>query len=170
MEVVDRSFVRRRDLNQVAHPLSGIPRKENKLDPSRFHDVVIYVCLFVCLFVCISRTADEPQSAIRLPSPPTAAALPSWMWSRMIFQSLPSSRLMGFHHDTSSALLQLVNQWLNFTNSRSHTFHYGSQNKNPGFHKNRTHDFCTTSRCARLTTSKRPLGRRLWLTHIEHVF
>ena len=44
-------------------------------------------------------------------------------------------------------LLQLVNQWLNFTNSRSHAFRYERKNTNPTG-KNRTHDFRTTSRCA----------------------
>ena len=39
----------------------------------------------------------------------------------------------NFHRDASSALLQLVNQWLKCTYSRSHAFRYGSQNKNPDF-------------------------------------
>ena len=46
--------------------------------------------------------------------------------------------------------LQLVNQSLNFTCSRSHAFCYGSQNTNSGFHKNRTNsllDFCTLFMC-----------------------
>ena len=38
---------------------------------------------------------------------------------------------MIFYRDASSALLQLVNQWLKFTCSRSHAFLYGRQNKNP---------------------------------------
>ena len=42
--------------------------------------------------------------------------------------------------------LQLVNQWLNFTYSRSHAFRYERKNINPAG-KNRTHDF-RTSRCA----------------------
>ena len=36
-----------------------------------------------------------------------------------------------FYRDASSALLQLVNQWLNFTYSRSHAFRYERKNKNP---------------------------------------
>ena len=36
-----------------------------------------------------------------------------------------------FHRDASSALLQLVNQWLNFSYSRSHAFRYESKNTNP---------------------------------------
>ena len=51
-----------------------------------------------------------------------------------------------FYRDASSAILQLVNQWLNFTYSRSHAFRYGRKNTNPAG-KNRTHDF-RTSRCA----------------------
>ena len=87
--------------------------------------------LFFLFFVCISLMADGPQHA-RLPIPPTATLpLPSCLWSRRIFPSLPGSRLENFYRDASSALLQLVNQWLNFTYSRSHAFRYGRQNKNP---------------------------------------
>ena len=35
------------------------------------------------------------------------------------------------YRDASSALLQLVNQWLNFTYSRSHAFRYERKNTNP---------------------------------------
>ena len=63
-----------------------------------------------------------------------------------IFPSLPGPRLTTFYRDASLALLQFVNQWLNFTCSRSHTFRYGRKNTNY-VDKNRTHDF-RTSRCA----------------------
>ena len=43
----------------------------------------------------------------------------------------PVHALQFFYRDTSSALLQLVNQWLNFTNSRSHAFRYERKNTNP---------------------------------------
>ena len=59
----------------------------------------------------------------------------------------PVHALQFFYRDASSALLQLVNQWLNFTYSRSHAFRYERKNTNPTFGKNRTHDF-RTSRCA----------------------
>ena len=36
-----------------------------------------------------------------------------------------------FYRDASSALLQLANQWLNFTYSRSHAFRYERKNTNP---------------------------------------
>ena len=36
-----------------------------------------------------------------------------------------------FYRDGSSALLKLVNQWLNFTYSHSHAFRYERKNKNP---------------------------------------
>ena len=52
------------------------------------------------------------------------SSLPSCLWSLRIFPSLPGSRLTIFYRDASSALLQLVNQWLNFTYSRSHAFRY----------------------------------------------
>ena len=40
------------------------------------------------------------------------SSLPSCLWSQRIFPSLPGSRLTIFYRDASSALLQLVNQWL----------------------------------------------------------
>ena len=43
----------------------------------------------------------------------------------------PIHALYFFYRDASSALLQLVNQWLNFTYSRSHTFRYERKNTNP---------------------------------------
>ena len=43
----------------------------------------------------------------------------------------PGSRLTIFCRDASSALLQLVNQWLNFTYSRSHAFRYERKNTDP---------------------------------------
>ena len=51
--------------------------------------------------------------------------------TKRIFPSLPGSRLTIFYRDASSALLQLVNQWLNFTYSRSHAFRYERKNTNP---------------------------------------
>ena len=50
-----------------------------------------------------------------------------------------------FYRDASSALLQLVNQWLNFTYSRR--FPLRKKEHKSYFGKNRTHDF-RTSRCA----------------------
>ena len=58
-------------------------------------------------------------------------SLPSCLWSLRTFPSLAGSRLTIFHRDASSALLQLFNQWLNFTYSRSHAFRYGRKNTNP---------------------------------------
>ena len=45
--------------------------------------------------------------------------------------SPPVHALHFFYRDASSALLQLVNQWLNFTYSRSHAFRYERKNTNP---------------------------------------
>ena len=53
----------------------------------------------------------------------------------------PVHALQFFYRDASSALLQLVNQWLNFTYSRSHAFRYEHKFY---FGKNRTHDFRTS--------------------------
>ena len=43
----------------------------------------------------------------------------------------PVHALHFFYRDASSALLQLVDQWLNFTYSRSHAFRYERKNTNP---------------------------------------
>ena len=43
----------------------------------------------------------------------------------------PVHALQFFYRDASSALLQLFNQWLNFTYSRSHAFRYERKNTNP---------------------------------------
>ena len=76
-----------------------------------------------------------------------------------IFPSLPGSRLTIFYRDASSALLPLVNQWLNFTYSRSHAFRYERKNTNPTLVRIEL----TTSALAgvQVTFYNRPLGRRV---------
>ena len=56
---------------------------------------------------------------------------PSHEWSQGVYPALPSSRLRVFYRDVGSALLHLVNQWLNFSYSRSLAFRYGNKKKNP---------------------------------------
>ena len=80
------------------------------------------------------------------------SSLPSCLWPQRMFPSLPGSRLTIFYRGASSAhFLPLVNQWLNFTYSRSHACRYELplRNKEHKFYfgNNRTHDF-RTSRCA----------------------
>ena len=54
----------------------------------------------------------------------------------------PRFTLTIFYRDASSALLQLVNQWLNFTYSRSHAFRFLRKKEHKSyFGKNRTNDF-----------------------------
>ena len=60
-----------------------------------------------------------------------ASSLPSCLRSQRIFPSLPGSRLAILNRDASSALLQLVNQWLNSTYSRPHAFRYERKNTKP---------------------------------------
>ena len=60
----------------------------------RFWSVTPPTILFFCLFLSISLTADGPQRA-RSPIPLTAT-LPSCLWTRRMFPSLPGSRLMNF--------------------------------------------------------------------------
>ena len=116
---------------------------------------ILTVRQYVCMYVRImSLMADGPQRA-RLPIPRTAT-LPSCLWSLKTFPSLSGSRLINLYRDVSTALLQLVNQWLDFTDSHSHAFRYGKKNTNYVFHKNRTQDF-RISGCTWSPT--RPLGR-----------
>ena len=106
---------------------------------------------------CISIAVDGPPRA-RLPIPSTAATFSSCLycsnvsilpilWSLSFpsclycghyhyhyhqvssHPSLPGSRLKNFYRVASSALLQLVNKWLDFTYSRSHAFCHGRQKK-----------------------------------------
>ena len=91
--------------------------------------------LFFLLFFFVNLTYSRWTSS-----------LPSCLWSIRIFTSLPGSRLTLFYRDASSALLQLVNQWLNFTYSRPR-FPLRKKEHKSYFGKNRTHDF-RTSTCA----------------------
>ena len=83
------------------------------------------------------------------------SSLPSCLWSQRIFPSLPGSRLTIFYRDASSALLQLVNHWLNFTYSRSHAFRYERKNTNPTLVRIEL----TTSVLADVQLTNRPSGR-----------
>ena len=66
-----------------------------------------------------------------LPHSRWTSSLPSSLWPLRIFPSLPGSRLTIFYRDASSSILQLVNQWLKFTYTRSHAVRYGRKNTNP---------------------------------------
>ena len=69
----------------------------------------------------------------------------------------PVHALQFFYRDASSALLQLVNRWLNFTYSRSHAFRYERKNTNPTLVRFEL----TTSVLADVQLiPTRPLGRR----------
>ena len=84
-------------------------------------------------------------------------AVPSCLWSLRIFPSLPGSRLTIFYRDASSALLQLVNRWLNFTYSRSHAFRYERKNTNPTLVRI---ELTTSALAGVQITYYRPIGRR----------
>ena len=101
----------------------------------------MYVWIFVFLFVGISLSADGPQR-VRLPISPTTAMLPSCLPSLkdLPILPLPGPRLRILIAKQVQHSYTLVNQWLNFTWSCPHAFCYESQNKNPGFIKNRTYD------------------------------
>ena len=79
----------------------------------------LYLFLFFSFFSFISLTADGPHHYH-----PACGHKGSSHLS-------PVHALHFFYRDASSALLQLVNQWLNFTYSRSHAFRYERKNTNP---------------------------------------
>ena len=93
-------------------------------------------CLFFFFFFFFNLTYSRWTSS-----------LPSSLWSQRIFPSLPGSRLIIFYRDASSALLQLVNQWLNFYLLTFPRFTLRKKEHKSYVGKNRTHDF-RTSRCA----------------------
>ena len=80
---------------------------------------------------CVGGSTWRATSFFYLTYIRRTSSLPSCLWSLTIFPSLPGSRLTIFYRDASSALLQLVNQWLNFPYSRSDAFRYGRKNTNP---------------------------------------
>ena len=95
----------------------------------------IYVYRYVSIYLCTRYVCRAMYFFIflffyffHLTYSRWTSLLPSCLWSQRIFPSLPGSRLTGFYRDASSALLQLVNQWLNFTYSRSHVFRYERKN------------------------------------------
>ena len=51
------------------------------------------------------------------------------VWSQGILPISPRFTPTSFYRDAGSALLHLVNQWLNFSYSRPHVFRYGNQKK-----------------------------------------
>ena len=76
--------------------------------------------LLVCWHVCLHGKTWLPSVFFfffffNLTSRRWTSSLPSCLWSLRIFPSLPGSRLTIFYRDGSSALLQLVNQRLNFS-------------------------------------------------------
>ena len=82
--------------------------------------ILLVVSFFIYFFYFFHLTYSQWTSS-----------LPSCLWSLRVFPSLPGSRLTFFYRDASSALLQLVNQWLNFTYSRTHAFRYERNNTYP---------------------------------------
>ena len=112
--------------------------------------------LSLFFFFCISLTADGPQRA-RLPIP-TIATLPSCLWSLRIFPSLPDSRLTIFLSRCKLRTLTPRQTMVGFYHLLTFSrFPLRKPEYKSYFEKNRTHDFRTTSKRARLPT--RPLGR-----------
>ena len=108
-------------------------RFKNLLDKRSFHR---FLAQFITILDCVNCTNNINSIFIylfffHLTYSRWTSSLPSCLWSQRIFPSLPGSRLTIFYRDASSALLQLVNQWLNFTYSRFHAFRYERKNTNP---------------------------------------
>ena len=109
----------------------------------------LYFFLFFLLFYFISLIADGPHHYH-----PACGHKGSSHLS-------PVHALQFFYRDASSALLQLINQWLNFTYSRSHAFRYERKNTNPTLVRIEL----TTSVLADVQlTYTRPLGRRTMIS------
>ena len=88
----------------------------------------------VILYTYINRHAGTPNETKtkRRAYVRWTSSLPSCLKTLRIFPSLPGSRPTILYLDTGSAFLQIVNQWLNFTCSRSHVyFRYERKNTNP---------------------------------------
>ena len=99
---------------------------------------------------CVHRVVPYPRYIFffNLTCSRWTSALPSCPWSLRIFPSLPGSRLTNFYRDASSALLQLVTQWLHFYLFTFPRFPLRKkEHKSYQYGKNRSHDFCT-SKCA----------------------
>ena len=100
------------------------------VDPYSCHNVMtIHTYIYIYYYIRLSHFFSF--FFFNLTYSRWTSSLPSCLWSLRIFPSLPGSRLTIFYRDASSALLQLVNQWLNFTYSRSHAFRYKRKNTNP---------------------------------------
>ena len=80
---------------------------------SIFHDrnIPLYICLY---FGVVVETALSYLFMYFTYSRWTSS-LPSCLWPLRIFPSLPGSHLTISYRDANSAILQLVNKWLNFT-------------------------------------------------------
>ena len=107
-----------------------IGMEQCKADPCVFRLIKDgVVVMTVCVHVDDITVAEEPEACnflctcllekfqtfvffFNLTYSRWTSSLPFCLWSQRIFPSLPCSRLTFFYRDASSALLQLVNQWL----------------------------------------------------------
>ena len=115
-------------MGEITNPVKRAPRRcASACETSVEGTLCMYVCMYVYMYVCvfflffsfISLIADGPHHYH-----PACGHKGSSHLS-------PVHALQFFYRDASSALLQLVNQWLNFTYSRSHAFRYERKNTNP---------------------------------------
>ena len=106
-------------------------KRHNRMHPGH----LAFLFLFLFLFSFISLIADGPHHYH-----PACGHKGSSHLS-------PVHALQFFYRDASSALLQLVNQWLNFYLLTFPRFPLRKKEHKSYFGRNRTHDFCT-SRCA----------------------
>ena len=88
--------------NLVSRDGFGRPGPRQPLVLHTRADSVVAVYIYIYIYI-ISFNATYSR---------WTSSLPSCLWSQRIFPSLPGLRLTIFYRDASSALLQLVNQWL----------------------------------------------------------
>ena len=106
------------------------------------HSNNISLCVCILLFFFFSFFFNLTYSR-------WTSSLPSCLWSQRILPSLPVHALQFFiAMQVQHSFLQLVNQWLNFTYSRSHTFRYERKNTNPTLVRIELTTSVLTSRCA----------------------
>ena len=103
----------------------------------RFHSdntnivVDVYLYRYYITTICTKNYTKLFFFSFNLTYSRWTSSVPSCLWSQRIFPSLPGSRLTIFYRDASSAFLQLVNRWWNFTYPRSHAFRYERKNTIP---------------------------------------
>ena len=113
------------------------------LETYRTYSMYVY---YVCMYVWSSHIAEYGSTGYKVANPARGQLFFLFSFTLLVADGphhyhpacghkgsshlSPVHALHFFYRDASSALLQLVNQWLNFTYSRSHAFRYERKNTN----------------------------------------